>query len=151
MPEHAGTFTVGVFPDAERARLGIDALRRHHFAVDSLSIVARASEAVSAFGADIGRPSLATLDLPRLGASSAGGPLVTALQGEDGGLTAHGLAPAMRRIGFQPHDGIIFERLVEKGGILVAVHHEPRAAEALSVLHNYGAGNAAIGAWQGRL
>lgn len=151
MSDHSGTFTVGVFPDAERARLGLDALRRHDFAAESLSIIAKSSETVTGLGAGIGRPALTTIELPRLGATLAGGPIVAALDGDDHGLAAQGLAPAMRRLGFQPHDGIIFERLIDKGGVLVAVHHEPRAADALSVLHNYGAGNAAIGAWHGRL
>jgi hypothetical protein len=35
--------------------------------------------------------------------------------------------------------------------VLVAIHSEPRAADALAVLHSYGAGNAAIGAWTGRV
>jgi hypothetical protein len=35
--------------------------------------------------------------------------------------------------------------------VLVAVHNEPRAADALARLHAYGAGNAAIGAWTGRV
>ena len=37
------------------------------------------------------------------------------------------------------------------GGVLVAIHSEPRAADALAVLHSYGGGNAAIGAWTGRV
>jgi len=57
----------------------------------------------------------------------------------------------MRRAGFQAHDGAIFERLVARGGILVGVDSEARAADALATLHAYGAGNAAIGAWAGRL
>jgi hypothetical protein len=54
-------------------------------------------------------------------------------------------------VGFQPHDGRIFETLVDRGGVLVAVCSEPRAADALSMLHCYGGGNTAIGAWTGRL
>jgi hypothetical protein len=49
------------------------------------------------------------------------------------------------------HDGQIFETLVERGGVLVAVLSEPRAADALARLHAYGGGNAAIGAWVGRV
>ena len=68
-----------------------------------------------------------------------------------GQLARAGLASSMLKAGFQTHDGRIFEMLVEKGGVLVAVRNEPRAADALSVFHNYGGGNAAIGAWAGRL
>ena len=57
----------------------------------------------------------------------------------------------MRRVGFQPHDGRIYEALVARGGVLVAIHSEPRAADSLAVLHSDGAGNAAIGAWTGRV
>ena len=57
----------------------------------------------------------------------------------------------MRRVGFQSHDGRIFEALAARGGVLVAIHSEPRAADALALLHSYGGGNAAIGAWTGRV
>ncbi len=57
------------------------------------------------------------------------------------------MAAAMRRAGFQSHDGLIFETLVGKGGVLVAVEDAPRAADALAVMQSYGGGNAAIGAW----
>ena len=57
----------------------------------------------------------------------------------------------MRRVGFQAHDGRIFDALTGKGGVLVAIKSEPRAADALAILHSYGGGNAAIGAWTGRV
>ena len=41
----------------------------------------------------------------------------------------------MRRVGFQAHDGRIFEVLTARGGVLVAIHSEPRAADALAILH----------------
>ena len=61
------------------------------------------------------------------------------------------LTGTMRRVGFQAHDGRIFETLAARGGILVAIRGEPRAADALAILHSYGGGNAAIGAWAGRV
>ena len=81
----------------------------------------------------------------------ARGPLVNALQGPQRDLPKLGVTATMRRVGFQPHDGRIFETLTARGGILVAIHSEPRAADALAVLHSYGGGNAAIGAWTGRV
>jgi hypothetical protein len=81
----------------------------------------------------------------------AKGPLVSALQGPSRDLIKLGLAGTMRRVGFQTHDGRIFETLTARGGVLVAIHSEPRAADALAVLHSYGGGNAAIGAWTGRV
>ena len=62
-----------------------------------------------------------------------------------------GIAAAIRRAGFQPHDGLIYETLTGKGGVLVAVEGAPRAADALAVMQSYGGGNAAIGAWSGRV
>ena len=81
----------------------------------------------------------------------ARGPLVSALQGASGDLPTLGIAGTMRRVGFQAHDGRIFEALVGRGGVLVAINTEPRAAGALAILHSYGGGNAAIGAWTGRV
>lgn len=146
-----GLFTIGVFKDAEWARRGLDALREQGFAAGVTSVVARhAPETVElarhALGAD-GQ----TLDLPVVGGVVAGGSLVGALQGADRRLSAKGLASTMRRVGFQAHDGQIFEKLVEKGGVLVAIESESRAADALAVLHAFGGGNAAIGAWAGRV
>ena len=77
--------------------------------------------------------------------------LVAALQGHDGGLTELGLGSTIARAGFQRHDGHIFETLTGRGGVLVAIRNEPRAADALATLHAYGGGNAAIGAWNGRV
>jgi hypothetical protein len=57
----------------------------------------------------------------------------------------------MRRVGFQTHDGQIYETLAGRGGVLVSVKSEPRAADALAIFHSYGGGNAAIGAWTGRV
>jgi hypothetical protein len=81
----------------------------------------------------------------------ARGPIVAALQGADQELSKHGIAATARRVGFQAHDGRIFETLTSRGGVLVAVTTDARAADALAVLHSYGGGNAAIGAWAGRV
>jgi hypothetical protein len=62
-----------------------------------------------------------------------------------------GIAGAMRRVGFQAHDGRIYEVLTARGGVLVSVLSEPRAADSLAILMSYGGGNAAIGAWTGRV
>ena len=145
-----GRFTVGVFQDIAWAEKGVDALRRQGLAVESLSILGKASPELSAFiERALGTPQ--SLEVHDLGPSMARGPLVAALQGGDQGLTRSGIAATMRRVGFQAHDGRIFEVLTGRGGVLVAIHSEPRAADALAVLHSYGGGNAAIGAWTGRV
>jgi len=145
-----GRFTVGVFQDVEWAARGVEALKKQGLAVESLSILGKASPALSALIERVlGSPQ--SLEVRDLGPSVARGPLVAALQGSDQGLASLGLAGTMRRVGFQAHDGRIFDVLTARGGVLVAVHSEPRAADALAVLHSYGGGNAAIGAWTGRL
>ena len=145
-----GIFTVGVFQDLAWAERGIDALKNKGLAVESLSILGKASPELSEFiERQLGAPQ--SLDVRDLGPTVARGPLVAALQGEDQGMAKLGIAGAMRRVGFQAHDGRIFDTLTARGGVLVAIHSEPRAADALAVLHSYGGGNAAIGAWSGRV
>ena len=144
-------FTVGVFQDVQWAARGIEALRRHEFEPGSLSFLARETPESGAlvretFGLDGTR-----LEIRGQETVVAHGPLVDALQGATQDLASSGIAATMRRIGFQNHDGFIFDTLVSRGGVLVAVCDEPRAADALAVLHAYGGGNAAIGVWTGRV
>jgi hypothetical protein len=146
-----GRFTVGVFQDVEWARCGIDALVRGGFPPDSLTIIARDSPAAAELiQTALGAPP-EHFELKELGPAVARGPLVAALQGDDGALTTQGLGSTIRRAGFQRHDGHIVETRTGRGGVLVAVRSEPRAADALATLHAYGGGNAAIGAWTGRV
>jgi hypothetical protein len=147
----AGRFTVGVFQDVAWARKGIDALKAAGLVNEALSIVGKETPEISALiDATIGGPA-ERLSIGAIGAVVAKGPIVAALQGPARDLPKLGVAGTMRRVGFQAHDGRIFEALVARGGVLVAIHSEPRAADALAVLHSYGAGNAAIGAWTGRV
>ena len=146
-----GRFTVAVFQDIAWAKKGLDALKQAGFPAESLTIVAKASpEAASLVEATLGA-SGEPLDLAGIGAAIGRGALIGALQGPDRDLGRLGLAGTMRRVGFQPHDGRIFDALTNRGGILVAIHSEPRAADALALLLSYGGGNAAIGAWTGRV
>jgi hypothetical protein len=146
-----GRYTVGVFKDVASAERGIDALKRQGFPAEALTMMAKESPEMSGllqkvFGRVPGR-----VDVLGVGTTVATGGLVTALDATVGELANHGLAASLKRVGFQPHDGRIFETLMDRGGVLVAVCSEPRAADALSTLHCYGGGNAAIGAWTGRL
>jgi hypothetical protein len=147
----SGRFTVGVFQDVAWAEKGIEALKRAGLTAESLSVIAKDTPDTAALAGRTVSASVERLDLSGIGPVVAGGPLVGALQGEQRDLPKLGLAGTMRRIGFQPHDGRIFEVLTARGGVLVAIHSEPRAADALAVLHSYGGGNAAIGAWTGRV
>jgi len=146
-----GRYTVGVFKDVPSAERGIDALKKQGFPAEALTMLAKeSSETVSLLQRVFGRIPGKT-DIQGIGAAVALGGLLTALEASAGDLSKNGLATSLKRVGFQPHDGRIFETLIDRGGVLVAVCSEPRAADALSTLHCYGGGNAAIGAWTGRL
>lgn len=144
-------FTVGVFQSAEWAARGVEALRQRGFAPESITIIAKeAPDVVDLVRRHLGSDG-SRVDISGLGASVALGSMVDVLQGQDGALARRGLAAVMRRVGFQAHDGQIFEVLTARGGVLLAIDSEPRAADALATLHSYGGGNAAIGAWGGRV
>jgi hypothetical protein len=146
-----GRFTVGVFQDVAWATKGLQALEDAGFPLESLTILAKAtSEAAVLIEKVFGVPA-DRFDIGGVGAIVFHGPLVDALQGSLGDLAKLGLSGTMRRVGFQAHDGRIFEALTARGGILVSIRSEPRAADALALLHSYGGGNAAIGAWTGRV
>lgn len=144
-------FTVGVFQDLAWAERGVDALVRHGFVPASMSLIAKASPAVEAFAQRAFGGTPRRLDIKQLGDCVVQGLLVAALEDEGGHLSKVGLAASARLAGFQSHDGVIFERLVARGGILVGLTTEARAADALATLHAYGGGNAAIGTWTGRV
>ena len=147
----AGRFTIGVFQDVVWARRGIDALLNGGFVPESLTILAKDSSEVSGLiEATLGAPG-DRLEIKSVGPVLARGPLVAALQGADQGLVARGIGGTITRVGFQAHDGHIYETLTGRGGVLVGIRNEPRSADALAKLHAYGGGNAAIGAWTGRV
>ena len=144
-------FTVGVFQDVECAGRGLEALAGEGFSSESLSLISKESPEAEellrrTFGIDGTK-----LSIKGIGDVVAHGPLVGTLQGRAKDLDRAGVAATMRRAGFQVHDGFIYETLTARGGVLVGVHSEPRAADALTVLFAYGGGNAAIGAWTGRV
>jgi hypothetical protein len=146
----AGRFTVGVFQDVQWATKGLEALKRAGFPTESLSILAKDGPEVRAL-VERTFESADTIEAAAIGSLVARGPLVGVLQGSASDLAKLGLAGTMRRVGFQPHDARIYEALTGRGGVLVAIRTEPRAADALAILHSYGGGNAAIGAWTGRV
>jgi hypothetical protein len=144
-------FTIAVFQDIAWAQKGLAALHEAGFARESISILAKeGAEAAALVERTLGGAA-ERIELANIGAVVARGPLVAALQSAGRDLPKLGIAGTMRRVGFQSHDGRIFELLVGRGGILVAIHSEPRAADALAIFHSYGGGNAAIGAWTGRV
>jgi hypothetical protein len=146
-----GRYTVGVFQDVVWAQKGLEALKRLGLPPDAFSIVAKDSPEVSGLIENTFGSKGDRLDLAGVGSVLARGSLIAALQGNTGDLQKTGIAGTMRRVGFQAHDGRIFETLTARGGVLVAVRSEPLAADAIAILHSYGGGNAAIGAWTGRV
>jgi hypothetical protein len=146
-----GLFTIGVFQDVAWAEKGLKALLAQGFSPEAVSVIAKDSPETAALAERTFGAAAATLDVRGVGRVRARGPLVAALQGSDEDLTRHGIAASARRVGFQPHDGRIFEVLTSRGGVLVAIASDARAADALAVLHSFGGGNAAIGAWAGRV
>lgn len=147
----ADRHTVGVFANVASAQKGLEALTKLGLPPAALSILAKESPDVAALidrhlGAGAER-----LDLAGVGPVLLKGPIVAPLQGPSRDFGKLGLSGAMRRVGFQPHDGRIYEALAARGGVLVSIQSEPRAADALAVLLSYGGGNAAIGAWTGRV
>jgi hypothetical protein len=145
-----GRFTVGVFQDVAWASKGIDALKQAGLPPESLTILAKDTPDSAALIQKALGVAAERIEVGGVGTVVARGPLLGALgSGQD--LAKLGLAGTMRRVGFQSHDGRIFETLAARGGILVAIHSEPRAADALAILFSYGGGNAAIGAWTGRI
>ncbi len=150
VPE-TGRYTIGVFKDVASAERGIEALKRQGFPEEALSVVAKDAPEVVALTQKVFGRAPSRVEVRGLGPTVAMGSLPDVLDEPAGDLAKSGLALAFRRVGFQTHDGRIFETLTERGGVLVAVRSEPRAADALSTLHCYGGANAAIGAWTGRV
>ena len=146
-----GRFTVGVFQDVAWAQKGIDALKNAGLPPESLSVIAKESPEVAKLIEHATGAAAERLETAATGPIFVRGPLVAALQGPSADFGRLGIAGTMRRVGFQAHDGRIFEVLTARGGILVAIHSEPRAADALAILQSSGGGNAAIGAWTGRV
>ena len=144
-------FTVAVFQDAQWAAKGLSALKDAGFTPDMVSIVAKDSADAAALVEKTFGTKGDRLDIANIGGVVAHGAIIGALQGTARDLGKIGIAGTMRRVGFQPHDGRIFETLTSRGGVLVAIQTEPRAADALAILFSYGGGNAAIGAWTGRV
>jgi len=146
-----GLFTVGVFQDAAWATKALAALKQAGFPPDSMTILSKDTPDAAA----LIEKSLAgkgeRLELAEVGAVIARGSLMDALQGDARDLAKLGLAGTFRRVGFQAHDGRIFEALVGRGGVLVAVQGDPRAADALAILHSYGGGNPGVGGGPGRI
>ena len=144
-------FTVGVFKDVSWAERGIDALRQQGFQSAVMTVMIKDGPDAASFVEKVTGGAVERLDLPKVGPTLGVGSLVTTLQGGTRDLGKVGIAAAMRRAGFQPHDGLIYETLTERGGVLVAIEDPARASDALAVMLSYGGGNAAIGAWAGRV
>jgi len=146
-----GLFTVAVFQDAAWASKAVDALAAAGFRPDLLTILAKDTPAAATLIEKTFGSAAQRVEIGPAGPVIYRGTLLEALQGSARDMTKLGLAGTMRKVGFQAHDARIFEALTGRGGVLVAVQSESRAADALALFHSYGGGNAAIGAWGGRV
>jgi len=144
-------FTVGVFQDLAWAERGVEALRQLGFTADVMTLVAKDGPETASFVQKVLGDGPERLDLPNIGPALGKGSLVGVLQGRSRDLAKVGIAGAITRAGFQAHDGLIYETLTGRGGVLVAIEDPARASDALAALLSYGGGNAAIGAWAGRV
>src|SRR5262245_23125251 len=133
-----GRFTVGVFQNVAWADKGIDALKQAGIPSEALSIIAKENPEVAALIEKALGAAGERMEMTSTGAVLARGPILEALQGPARDLARLGLSGTMRRVGFQAHDGRIYEALTARGGVLVAIHSEPRAADSLAVLLSYG-------------
>ena len=149
--EEQSSVSVGVFQDVSWAERGLAALLQHGFTLEDLTVLSKKNEDAAALVEKTFGVEPLRLELRGFGETLVHGKLIDTLQGSDGALVKKGVAATMRRVGFQDHDGFIFETLTSRGGVLVAIESEPLAADALTLLHAYGGGNAAIGAWTGRV
>jgi hypothetical protein len=147
----AGLFTVAVFQDAAWASKALTALTDAGFPAEAITILAKETPEAAALIEKTFGSGGERFDLGAAGTVVYRGSLVDVLQGSARDLSKLGLAGTMRRVGFQSHDARIFEALTARGGVLVAIRSESRAADALALFHSYGGGNAAIGAWGGRV
>ncbi len=146
-----GLFTIGVFQDVAWAEKGLQALKAQGFPPEIISILAKDSPETAALIERTLGTVAPTLEIRGVGVVRGRGPLVEALLGSNQEWARQGIAANARRVGFQAHDGRIFETLTGRGGVLVAITSDARAADALAILHSYGGGNASIGAWTGRV
>ena len=147
-----GRFTVAVFQDVAWAQKGLDALRQIGLAAESLTILAKADPAVATLIEQTLGFAGEPIELASVGPVLGHGPLIEPLQGTTRTIWRSWGWPA--RCGVSDSRRTtrrIFETLTGRGGVLVAIRSEPRAADALAILHSYGGGNAAIGAWTGRV
>ena len=145
-------FTVGVFQDVAWAVKGLDALIGAGFPPESLTIIAKEGADISTLVERTFGSAGERLDVAGIGANLASwsqshGRLAFTLSDSTGAdiwtMKVGDTAPSrVTRI---------FETLTGRGGVLVAIRTEPRAADALAILHSYGGGNAAIGAWTGKV
>ena len=146
-----GRFTVAVFQDVAWAQKGLQRPQADRVGGRVVDDPGQSDPAVATLIQQTLGFAGEPIELASVGPVLGHGPLLEPLQGSANDLGKLGLAGTMRRVGFQAHDARIFETLTGRGGVLVAIRSEPRAADALAILHSYGGGNAAIGAWTGRV
>jgi len=132
-------FIVGVFKDLAWAEKGIDALREQGFqqAVVSVMMKGRPRRRLVRPKGDRRRtrPSWNCRNWVPWWARVPWSVFSRARARDLGKI---GISGAIRRAGFQAHDGLIYETLAERGACWVAIEDPARASDALAILLSYG-------------
>jgi hypothetical protein len=157
---------VAVFDNATQARMAVEQLRHHGFKERQLgvvgphadeiqadeldreevtehSLVAEGSVTGAVAGAGLGGlcgMAMAAGLLPVIGPVVAGGMLASVLVTAATGAAFGGLAGALVGLGSSEEDAAFFQEELERGKSVVTVQvEEPRANDAMRILHQFGA------------
>jgi hypothetical protein len=149
------TAAIGVFPDAERARQAVAALKQAGFRDDEIGVAsphtethaelraAHAAEgAMAGVAAGAGAGALWALGiaagvLPGIGPVVAGGLLGSILASAVGGAVTAGVAGALIGLGIPEEEARYYEDEFLAGRTIVTVQALGRAAEAWAILERY--------------
>lgn len=147
---------VGVFPTRALAEQAIEELRHAGFHDNQIGFIARNGEILSTgtgtesvVGATAGvlgggvlgglLGAAAALLIPGLGPTVAGGILSAALGGATLGAVAGGFIGALTNMGITEEEARYYQLELARGGVLVVMKDADRYAEALDILHRWGA------------
>ena len=149
----------GLFETREQAQRAVEALKDAGFRGDQISIAMRDRRAASDVAAQTGTSNAAeagivgggilgglagflvgigALAIPGIGPIVAAGPLVAALTGGAIGAATGGLIGALVEAGVPEEEAQVYQRGVERGGVLVTVNADNRESEARRIRQQNG-------------
>ncbi len=149
----------GLFETREQAQSAVEALKDAGFRGDQISIAMRDRRAAADVASQTGASNAAeagivgggilgglagflvgigALAIPGIGPIVAAGPLVASLTGGAIGAATGGLLGALVEAGVPEEEAQVYQRGVERGGVLVTVNADGRESEARRVLERFG-------------